>query len=202
MWCSICDSLGPLGQDDPRVRSLALLACLALVGCGGASGDAKRDDASTPGPLAKTPAYAEAKDVCRELGVDRVADAYKSSADRDAAARAYAKPFLKPYRDAIDRGCRAGFEPARPDDVTCGQLRTGREARRLARQLVDRVVAPEGQSGRETIGIIGESLYVTCRQARIPGVDDVDHYRPVKPVLREVQRDFDQEEIEGLSGSG
>ena len=67
---------------------------------------------------------------------------------------------------------------------------------------MDRVVAPEGQSERETVGIIGESLYATCRQPRLPGVDDVDHYRPVKPVLREVQRDFDQEEIEGLSSAG
>jgi hypothetical protein len=32
--------------------------------------------------------------------------------------------------------------------------------------------------------------------------DDIDHYRPVKPVLREIQRDFDQEEIEGPNGAG
>ena len=86
--------------------------------------------------------------------------------------------------------------------MTCAQLRTRQDARRVAQQLVDRVVAPEGQSERETIGIIAESLHVTCRQPRIPGVDDIDHYRPVKPVLREIQRDFDQEEIEGLNGAG
>jgi hypothetical protein len=87
--------------------------------------------------------------------------------------------------------------PLRPDDARCSELATRAAAHRLARKLVDRVVAPEGQSERETIGIIGESLYATCRQPRLPGVEDVRSYRPVKPVLAAVQRDFDEEEING-----
>jgi len=67
----------------------------------------------------------------------------------------------------------------------------------LARKLVDRVVAPEHQSERETIGIIGESLYATCRQPRLPGAPRIGDYRPVKPVLAAIQRDFDEEEISG-----
>jgi hypothetical protein len=181
-----------------RVRTLVLLGCVAVIGCGGSDG--------SPGeqldPIARKHAYAEAKDVCRELGVDGLARKYRSAPHPDVAARTYAKKFLEPYRDAVYRGCRAGFEPVRPDEVTCAQLRTRRAARQVARKLVDRVVAPEGQSERETIGGIGESLYVTCRQPRIPGVKDIDHYRPVEPVLREVQRDFDQEEVEGMSGAG
>lgn len=168
------------------------------IGCGG--NDSSRGDQFDP--VARKHAYTEAKDVCRELGLGGIAREYKSVHHPDAAARAYAQGFLKPYHDAVYRGCRAGFERVRPAAVTCAQLRTRREARQLARELVDRVVAPEAQSERETIGSIGESLYVTCRQPRIPGVADIDHYRPVKPVLREVQRDFDQEEIERLSGAG
>ena len=86
---------------------------------------------------------------------------------------------------------------AKPDDVRCAQLSTRAAAHRLAQKLVDRVVAPEHQSERETIGIIGESLYATCRQPHLPGVSDVAQYRPVKPVLAVIQRDFDEEEISG-----
>jgi hypothetical protein len=58
-------------------------------------------------------------------------------------------------------------------------------------------VAPEDQPERETIGIIGESLYATCRQPRLAGIKNVEDYKPVKPVLAEIQRDFDQDEIAG-----
>jgi hypothetical protein len=71
------------------------------------------------------------------------------------------------------------------------------EAHALARRLVDRVVSPTGQSERETIGIIGESLYATCKQPTLPGVKRAADYRPVKPVLAEIQRDFDEDEIVG-----
>lgn len=86
---------------------------------------------------------------------------------------------------------------ASPDQVTCATLKSRAAAHRQARKLVDRVVAPEGQSERETIGIIGESLYATCRQPRLSGVPRMADYRPVKPVLAAIQRDFDEEEIAG-----
>ena len=92
---------------------------------------------------------------------------------------------------------KAHARPRPPDDARCADLRTRASAHRLARKLVDRVVAPPDHSERETIGTIGESLYATCRQPRLPGVKDVGAYRPVKPVLRAVQRDFDEEEIAG-----
>lgn len=85
----------------------------------------------------------------------------------------------------------------RPDETPCRALQTRAASHALARKLVDRVVAPEHQSERETIGIIGESLYATCRQPRLPGVRDIKAYRPVKPVLAAIQRDFDEEEING-----
>jgi hypothetical protein len=91
----------------------------------------------------------------------------------------------------------ARARPASPDEVRCGELQTRASAHRLARKLVDRVVAPEHQRERETIGIIGESLYATCRQQRLPGVKKAADYRPVKPVLAAIQRDFDEEEITG-----
>jgi hypothetical protein len=47
--------------------------------------------------------------------------------------------------------------------------KTKAASRRLARQLVDRVVAPDGQSERKTIGTISESLFATCKQPRLPG---------------------------------
>jgi hypothetical protein len=53
------------------------------------------------------------------------------------------------------------------------------------------------EAERETIGIIGESLYATCRQPHLPGVERAGDYRPVKPVLAEIQRDFGEEEISG-----
>jgi hypothetical protein len=85
----------------------------------------------------------------------------------------------------------------KPDAVPCADLRTRTAAHRLARKLVDRVVAPEHQRERETIGIIGESLYATCRQPRLAGVKNMAAYRPVKPVLAAIQRDFDEDEING-----
>jgi hypothetical protein len=82
-------------------------------------------------------------------------------------------------------------------DTPCADLRTRAAAHDLARRLVDRVVAPDGQSQRHTIGIIGESLYATCKQPRLPGVANMDRYKPVKPVLAAIQRDFDEQEITG-----
>ena len=84
-----------------------------------------------------------------------------------------------------------------PEQTPCRALKTRAASHALARKLVDRVVAPEQQRERETIGIIGESLYATCRQPHLPGVKDMKAYRPVKPVLAAVQRDFDEEEITG-----
>jgi hypothetical protein len=103
-------------------------------------------------------------------------------------------------------GCGGGEPPAehalntrppRPEQVTCAALKSRAAAHAFAPKLVDRVVAPEGQAERETIGIIGESLYATCRQPRLPGVPRMADYRPVKPVLAAIQRDFDEEEISG-----
>jgi hypothetical protein len=85
----------------------------------------------------------------------------------------------------------------KPAETPCAQLRTKAAARRVAVKLVDRVVAPDGQPERQTIGIIAESLWATCRQPRLPGVEDVAKYRPVRPVLNAIQRDFDEEAISG-----
>lgn len=91
---------------------------------------------------------------------------------------------------------RAG-ERAKPEDVRCRQLRTRAATDRLARRLVDQVVAPADHSARETAGIISESLYATCRQPKLPGVEDAGDYKPVEPVLKQVQRHFDTDEIGG-----
>ena len=90
-----------------------------------------------------------------------------------------------------------GARAVQPDQTPCRALKTRAASHALARNLVDRVVAPDHQSERKTIGIIGESLYATCRQPRLPGVNNIDAYRPVKPVLAAIQRDFDEEEITG-----
>lgn len=100
-------------------------------------------------------------------------------------------------RDTPVKTTTAHPKPTRPEQARCAQLKSRPAAHALARQLVDRVVAPTGQSERETIGIIGESLYATCRQPRLPGVKRMSDYQPVKPVLAAVQRDFDEEEIAG-----
>jgi hypothetical protein len=83
------------------------------------------------------------------------------------------------------------------DKTPCRALRTRAASHRLARKLVDRVVAPVHQPERQTIGVIGESLFATCKQPKLPGVPDVAKYRPVLPVLKAVQRDFDEEAING-----
>ena len=85
----------------------------------------------------------------------------------------------------------------RPDETPCSALKTRAATHALARKLVDRVVAPEHQGERETIGIIGESLYATCKQPQLPGVKNMKTYQPVKPVLAAIQRDFDEQEITG-----
>ena len=81
--------------------------------------------------------------------------------------------------------------PRRDAGVTCRDIRTKAQAMRIARQVDHRVVAPDGQSRRETLDVIGGSLYATCRN---PALRD---YRPIGPVLREVQAHFDEEAIEG-----
>jgi hypothetical protein len=45
------------------------------------------------------------------------------------------------------------------------------------------------------VGVFAESLHATCRQPKLPGVADPLDYRPVGPVIREVQREFDEDEI-------
>ena len=85
----------------------------------------------------------------------------------------------------------------RPDDVRCADLKTKAAANGLARKLVDRVVAPPDHSERQTIGTIAASLYATCRQPHLPGVRNAVDYKPVKPVLAAIQRDFDEDEIAG-----
>lgn len=104
-------------------------------------------------------------------------------------------------------GCGSGSErasapqtratPHAPAQTTCAELATRSAARRLARRLVDDVVAPEGQSRRETADVIAGSLHATCSQPELPGVDDPADYRPVRPVLEAVQQHFDEEEISG-----
>jgi hypothetical protein len=74
---------------------------------------------------------------------------------------------------------------------------TRRGARRLAALLVDDVVAPDGQSRRETADVIAGSLHATCSQPKLPGVEDPGDYRPVRPVLEAIQRHFDEDEISG-----
>ena len=85
----------------------------------------------------------------------------------------------------------------RAEDTRCGTLGTKAATQRLARRLVDRVVAPDGQSERKTIGTISESLFATCRQPHLPGVKRAADYRPVRSVLAAIQRDFDEEAING-----
>lgn len=46
-------------------------------------------------------------------------------------------------------------------------------------------------------GTIANSLKATCSQPKLPGVADPANYKPVKPVLRGIQRDFDAEEMNG-----
>jgi len=184
------------------VRATLILAlALGLValpaGCGGDASDRSSSGASKLDARTRQHTFDEAKNVCAELGLAAVAKEYGAPPEREAAARAYANKFLAPYRDTIYRGCRAGLAPLPPDQVRCARLKTRSATRELARQLVDRVVAPEAQSERETIRIIAESLYATCRQPRLPGVGDAGRYKPVKPVLAQVQRDFDEHEIAG-----
>jgi hypothetical protein len=56
-------------------------------------------------------------------------------------------------------------------------------------------VAPPDHSEREVRGTIANSLEATCSQPKLPGVSDPADYKPVKPVLAAIQRDFDEDEI-------
>jgi hypothetical protein len=102
------------------------------------------------------------------------------------AKKAHSNPAKLPARHVVA-----------PDQTPCSVLRTRAASNRLAGKLVDRVVAPDHQSQRKTIGIIGESLWATCMQPTLPGVHDVATYRPVRAVLRAIQRDFDEQAITG-----
>jgi hypothetical protein len=81
--------------------------------------------------------------------------------------------------------------------VTCGELLTKAAAYRLADKLTVRLVAPPDHSARDVQNAIAGSLYSTCGQPKLPGVADPADYRPVKPVLAGIQRDFDEEELSG-----
>src|SRR5215218_9610922 len=106
-----------------RKRTALATAVIAVAALPSSCGSSSNDELS---PATKRHAYAEAKDVCRERGLDRVATEYKSAHRRDAAARAYADKFLEPYRASVYRGCRAGLVPVAPDQVPCAQLGTRR----------------------------------------------------------------------------
>lgn len=58
-----------------------------------------------------------------------------------------------------------------------------------------RLVAPPDHSEHAVRGTIANSLKATCSQPKLPGVADPGDYRPVKPVLKAIQRDFDEDEM-------
>lgn len=100
-------------------------------------------------------------------------------------------------------GCGDEEEPSRraasadegPRAITCGELPDATARRRVALRVVDTLVAPDGQSRRTTAAKIVRSLRVTCAQPDLPGVRDPGDYRPVRPVLKALQAEFDGEEI-------
>jgi hypothetical protein len=93
-------------------------------------------------------------------------------------------------------GCGGGEEhPSEPPKrkpvtaLTCAELRDRPRLQRVSRELVVKVVAPDGQSEAETADLIAGSLRATCAQ---PGSA---RDRPVRPVLRAVQQHLDEEAI-------
>jgi len=82
-----------------------------------------------------------------------------------------------------------------PYDLTCRDLRAPAARRQAVEFVADVVVAPAGQSRRETLGMIRRSLQKTCALTRLPNVDDPADYRPVRPVRQAVQNHFDQDAI-------
>ena len=102
-------------------------------------------------------------------------------------------------------GCGGGDGKAAPaakpkhpktvDATTCRDLRAPEALRRISDELTVRLVAPPDHSEREVRGTIANSLKATCSQPELPGVSDPADYKPVKPVLRGIQRDFDEEEM-------
>ena len=87
-------------------------------------------------------------------------------------------------------------KPKRPlTETPCRDLRTRAAARRLALELDYLLIAPEREPRRSVVATLANSLYETCRQPRLPGVDDPRDYRPVRPVIAQIQRDYDEEEI-------
>ena len=87
--------------------------------------------------------------------------------------------------------------PGRPVDTRCRELQTKAQATALARRLDHLLVAPEDQSRAITVRTFADSLHATCRQPALPGVDDPGDYRPVRPVVRQLQQEFDEHELEG-----
>lgn len=87
-------------------------------------------------------------------------------------------------------------EPVRPVATPCRELQTKAAARRLALRLDHLLIAPEDQPRRITVRSLGDSLHATCRQPTLPGVEDPLDYRPVRPVIRQLQQEFDEHELE------
>jgi hypothetical protein len=100
-------------------------------------------------------------------------------------------------------GCGGEDDPQRPprtaakspDAATCGDLRRDGARRRVAERVVDRLVAPEGQSRRTTVRMVIDALRLTCSQPDLPGAGHPRDYRPVPPVLKALQTELDEEEI-------
>ena len=88
-------------------------------------------------------------------------------------------------------------KPPRPVDTTCRELRTRAAAHRLALKIDYLLIAPEHESRRQVVGTLTNSLFATCRQAKLPGVANPLDYKPVKPILAQIQTDYDEEEVAG-----
>ena len=82
-------------------------------------------------------------------------------------------------------------------DTTCRALQTKAEARALATRIDHLLVAPDGQARATTLRTLSDSLHATCRQPTLPGVADPLDYRPVRPVVRQLQREFDEHALDG-----
>ena len=82
----------------------------------------------------------------------------------------------------------------RANAITCADLPDRAAASRVAARLVDRIAAYE-ESRQEVRATIARSLLDTCRQPKLPGVEDPADYRPVEPVLDAVQAHLDEEAL-------
>jgi hypothetical protein len=70
-------------------------------------------------------------------------------------------------------------------------------AERVADKLSYLLIAPPDHSQREVSGTLAQSLFHTCRQPKIPGVADPLDYKPAKPLITQIQADFDEEMASG-----